>query len=70
MKKVDLKVVLEGDTSLLNPYGVIKVNSTKEPEAAASFIDFLVGEKGQKIIGDFKKEELGRSIFTPSAKKR
>jgi len=67
---LDLDVVCKGDSSLLNPYGVIKVNSTKEPEAASAFINFLVGEKGQKIIGEFGKEEFGSPLFTPDARKR
>jgi tungstate transport system substrate-binding protein len=67
---LELEVVSKGDPSLLNPYGIINVNSSKEPEAASAFINFIVGEKGQKIIGEFGKEEFGSPLFTPDAKKR
>jgi len=68
--KANLEVLVQGDKSLLNPYGVIKVKSTKQPEAADSFISFITGEEGQKIIGEFQKEKYGKSIFVPQAKKR
>ncbi|HHU32969.1 MAG: substrate-binding domain-containing protein [Zhaonellaceae bacterium] len=67
---LELEVVSKGDPSLLNPYGIIKVNSSKEQEAASAFINFIVGEEGQKIIGEFGKEKFGSPLFTPDAKKR
>ena len=65
-----VEVVSKGYPSLLNPYGIIKVNSSKEQEAASAFINFIVGEEGQKIIGEFGKEKFGSPLFTPDAKKR
>ncbi len=68
--KVDLKVVLEGDPILFNPYGVIAVNPEKYPnihnKAAMAFIDFITSEEGQKIIGDY--ESNGQQLFVPDAK--
>ncbi|KUO76411.1 MAG: tungsten ABC transporter substrate-binding protein [Clostridia bacterium BRH_c25] len=68
--KVDLKIVVEGDQVLFNPYGVIAVNPEKYPnihnKAAMAFIDFLTSEEGQKIIGEFKKN--GQQLFMPDAK--
>ncbi len=65
-----LKVVLEGDPDLLNPYSVIIVNPERcdnvEADLAATFVDWIVGAEGQRLIGDFKL--LGKSLFTPNAK--
>ncbi|MBB6215923.1 tungstate transport system substrate-binding protein [Anaerosolibacter carboniphilus] len=69
--KVDLKIVLQGDSILFNPYGVIAVNPEKysniHKNAAAAFIDFITSEEGQKIIKDYKKN--GQQLFVPDAKK-
>lgn len=68
--KVNLKIVLEGDQVLFNPYGVIAVNPEKYPnihnKAAMAFIDFITSEEGQKIIGDYEKN--GHQLFVPDAK--
>lgn len=68
--KVNLKIVLEGDQILFNPYGVIAVNPEKYPnihnKAAMAFIDFITSEEGQKIIGDYTKN--GKQLFMPDAK--
>lgn len=69
-KNLDLTVLVKGDSKLFNPYGVIKVNSTKKPKAADAFISFITSKEGQKMIGDFQKSKYGRSIFIPNAKKR
>lgn len=68
--KVDLKIVLEGDSVLFNPYGVIAVNPEKYPDihnkSAIAFIEFITSEEGQKIIGDYTKN--GKQLFIPDAK--
>jgi tungstate transport system substrate-binding protein len=69
--KVELKIVVEGDPVLFNPYGVIAVNPEKYPnlnnKAAMAFIEFITSEEGQSIIADFKKN--GQQLFMPDAKK-
>jgi tungstate transport system substrate-binding protein len=69
-KKIDLKILVEGDKTLFNPYGIIAVNPKKHPkvnyERAKKFIDFVTGPEGQKIIGDFKLD--GKQLFFPDAK--
>ncbi|AOT73002.1 tungsten ABC transporter substrate-binding protein [Geosporobacter ferrireducens] len=69
--KVNLKVVLEGDPILFNPYGVIAVNPEKYPKihynAAMAFIDFITSDEGQNIIKEYKKN--GQNLFVPDAKK-
>jgi tungstate transport system substrate-binding protein len=68
--KGNLIVLKEGDSSLLNPYGVIQVKSTGKAKYVEEFAQFLVGEEGQKLIGEFGKNTYGKSMFVPNAKKR
>ncbi len=67
--KIDLLVLFEGDKALFNPYHVMAVNPEKYPhvqyELAKKYIDFVVGEQGQKIIADYKKG--GQQLFYPDA---
>lgn len=67
----DLEILVEGDPSLFNPYGIIPVSPKKYPdvkfELADKFAKWLVSEKGQKIIADYKIE--GRQAFFPDAGK-
>jgi len=63
--KISLKVAVEGDKRLFNPYGVIPVNPAKHPhtkfELATAFANFLTGETGQKLIDDYRKN--GQQLF-------
>ncbi len=56
--KTNLKVAVEGDPVLFNPYGVIMVNPAKHPhvkvELAKKLIDFLTSTPGQRLITGFK----------------
>jgi tungstate transport system substrate-binding protein len=67
--KVDLKVVLQGDPVLFNPYGVIAVNPQKYPNihynAAMTFVQFLTSDEGQQMIREYTKG--GKQLFVPSA---
>ncbi len=66
-----LKILVEGDNLLLNPYGVIAVNPAKnekiQNDLANQFIDWLISVPVQQKILDFKKAELGQSLFIPSS---
>jgi tungstate transport system substrate-binding protein len=65
----DLAVLVEGDRSLFNPYGVMVVNPAKHPHVklalAQSFADWLVSPAGQGAIADYKIG--GEQLFFPSA---
>ena len=68
--KLDLKIVVKDDPALFNPYGVIAVNPAKfevHSKSAQAFIDFLISDEGQKLIGEYKKN--GTNLFVPSYKK-
>jgi tungstate transport system substrate-binding protein len=64
-KKTDLVVLLQGDTNLWNPYGVIAVNPKKHAhvkyDLAMKLIDFVTGPEGQSIIAGFKLD--GEPLF-------
>ncbi|MCC6146663.1 MAG: substrate-binding domain-containing protein [Anaerolineaceae bacterium] len=66
-----LKIMVEGDSLLLNPYGVIAVNPAKNPniknDLANQFIDWIISIPTQEKIQAFKKEELGQSLFYPNS---
>ena len=69
--KGDFKPLVEGDVNLFNQYGVILVNQAKCPSvkarAAQIFIDWLLGEEGQKMIKGYKLG--GKQLFFPNAGK-
>ncbi|PWQ95068.1 substrate-binding domain-containing protein [Leucothrix pacifica] len=67
--KSPLQIVLEGDETLFNPYGIIAVSQERyadiNKDGAQALIDWMVSEDGQKMIGDFKIN--GKQLFVPSA---
>src|SRR5262245_1717915 len=72
-KTLGLKLVFEGGSGLLNPYHVYVVNPAKhagvKEKQAQAFVDFLVAPATQATIGNFRKRELGQSLFIPDAGK-
>lgn len=69
--KSDFKIVLEGDETLFNQYGVILVNPDKCPNvdatAGQAFIDWLLSDAGQSAIAGYKLD--GQQLFFPNAPK-
>ncbi len=67
---VNLSILCEGGERLANPYGVIPVNPKKHThvkfELADQFAQWLISEKGQKLIADYKLH--GKQLFFPDAK--
>ena len=65
-----LKILVEGDRTLLNQYSVIAVNPAKCQKAkldlATKFSTWIAGPEGQKAIREFKV--MGKPLFTPNAK--
>lgn len=69
--KLSLEIVCEKSEKLYNQYGVIKVNPDKfeiKDKEAQAFVDWMISEKGQKLIEEFGKKEYGQSLFIPNAK--
>lgn len=69
--ELELAIVCEGDSSLLNQYGVIAVNPEKYPEVniegAEVFINWICSAEIQELIGQFGIEDYGEALFTPNA---
>lgn len=67
--KPALILMVAGDEVLQNQYSVILVNPKRCPnvkyEKAKIFSEWMAGEKGQGMIGEFKL--LGRQLFSPNA---
>ena len=71
-KGLKLKIMVEGDSALLNPYGVIAVDPAKSSKInaalATKFIDWLISVPTMEKVAAFQKDVFGISLFTPSSK--
>ena len=63
----DLTILSEGSPDLLNPYGIMVVNTTIVPEGARTLVDWMIGERGQYLISQFGVAEFGSPLFFPEA---
>jgi tungstate transport system substrate-binding protein len=70
---LDLKIICEGDESLLNQYSVIPVNPEKNDsinaEGAEKFVDWITSDETQELIGTYKIEGHNDQVFYPNADK-
>jgi tungstate transport system substrate-binding protein len=66
----NLRVLVEGDMVLLNPYAIMLVNPEKYPQRnykeALQLAKWMISEEGQNLIASFKKE--GETLFKPTAR--
>ena len=69
--KLDMVIVLEGDPTLFNQYGVMAVNPEKQKHVkykeAMEFVNWIISPEGQKTIAAFK-DKNGNELFVPNAK--
>ncbi len=65
--KGNLRILIQGDSRLHNPYGVVAIDPSRFPhvnaEGARLFIEWLVSAKGQQLIAGFRIE--GQQVFFP-----
>jgi len=70
-KGLNLVILVEGDSKLLNIYHVIELNTVKWPKVNAqggkAFADFMVAKKTQETIGRFGVDKFGAPLFFPDA---
>ena len=61
-------ILFEGDPVLVNRYHALTVNPKLHPganyEVAKQFVEFLGGEKGQKIFAEFGEKEYGTALYS------
>ncbi len=71
LEGLDLVVLFEGDPILFNPYGVIAVNPSKNPniqsDLSQSFIDWIISVAVQEKIASFGVDKFGQSLFIPDS---
>ncbi|PLX88741.1 MAG: tungsten ABC transporter substrate-binding protein [Desulfuromonas sp.] len=64
-QKTPLKIVVEGDKGLFNPYGVIMVNPVRHShvkvDLAKKFLDYLTSQQAKALITGFRKG--GQQLF-------
>jgi tungstate transport system substrate-binding protein len=69
--RLDLPMLVEGDTALLNVYHVMTLNPENGPNintaGGEAFLTFLLDPVTQAFIGEFGVEEFGEPLFTPCA---
>lgn len=66
--ELDLAIVKDGDSRLLNQYSVTIVTSAANPEGARAFSDWITGVAAQAIIAEFGKAKTGTPLFIPDAR--
>jgi tungstate transport system substrate-binding protein len=68
--KISLPILMQGDSRMFNPYGIIAVNPKKYPDTnykgATQLINWITSAEGQSLIANFKVG--GEQLFIPSAK--
>jgi len=68
-ENLDLAVLMDDSSDLINIYSAILVNPEKFPSVNSRggelFIQFLISKEAQQMIEDFGREEFGRALFTP-----
>jgi tungstate transport system substrate-binding protein len=64
-----LKVLFRGDKFLVNTYHALCVPPGATPQAAlaASFIDFVASDAGQKIVRDYGADRFGTGLYNDAA---
>ena len=70
-KGLELAIMVEGDKSLFNPYGVIAVNPKRYSDVnydlAMKFIEWLTSLETQEKIGSFGVADFGQPLFFPDS---
>jgi len=73
-KNLNLNILVEGDSILLNIYHVIEVNPAKwskvNTAGAKAFSDFMISGETQDVIKAFGVDKFGSSLFFPDAGKK
>ncbi|MGI6226197.1 MAG: substrate-binding domain-containing protein [Peptococcales bacterium] len=63
--KLQLEVLIEGESTLLNPYGIIAVNPERHPDVnydgAIALIEFITSQEGKDIINNYQVN--GQQLF-------
>ena len=73
-KRLELRLLVEGDRALFNVYSVMEVNPANGPRVNAAggkaFADFMLTPATQAVIRTFGVEKFGQPLFVPIAGKK
>lgn len=65
--QLDLRILVEGDSLLVNPYSLIPLPPARYPDldhaGAARLVEWMTSERGQALIGGYQVR--GRTLFHP-----
>ena len=71
LEGIDLNILVEGDSRLFNPYGVIAVNPKLHPginiAGTEAFITWLTSLETQQLISQFGVDKFGMPLFVPDS---
>jgi tungstate transport system substrate-binding protein len=71
LEGTELTILVEGDSRLFNPYGVIAVNPEKCPSVnaigAQTFIEWMTSLETQTLISQFGADKFGQPLFVPDS---
>lgn len=71
LEGTELEILVEGDSRLFNPYGVIEVNPEKCPAVNAAgahaFVEWMTSLETQTLISQFGVDQFGQSLFIPDS---
>ncbi len=71
LEGLDLEILVEGDSRLFNPYGVIAVNPAQCPavnaDGAQQFITWMTSLPTQQVISQFGADTFGQPLFVPDS---
>jgi tungstate transport system substrate-binding protein len=71
LEGTDLEILVEGDSRLFNPYGVIAVNPELHPSVnaagAQAFVEWLTAVTTQQMIAEFGVAEFGMPLCYPDS---
>jgi len=66
---LDLEIIVENSSDLLNVYSIIAVNQSKfswiNIAGANNLIEFMTSNETQQLIADYGVDTYGQSLFTP-----
>jgi tungstate transport system substrate-binding protein len=65
--RLNLSVLVQGDSILINQYSVMVVRGASELEGARALADWITAPVAQSFIGEFGVDRFGRQLFTPNA---
>lgn len=63
--ELELDIVHEQSGELPNEYSVLVVADARNPHGARSFADWLLSERGQRLIADYRIPGSHRALFVP-----